>query len=246
MMESAFDVIFKLADGPIKHIENIIKKLAVKSGVKHGGLFKVPLSSQSQQPLTAESMDFENAAAAAAESTQSQLSTQQHHHHHSQSNANSALLLVRFLNCLGKAAVGIVYYVDCTVKDELLRRKEAKQSTAINKKLQKKTRKSEKKRAKRKTPDEDDENPSISMNETNRTLNSTTAETVVDDEQDDEMCQVFGGAEAEDPVDNEVGLYIQSLCEKNSLLMQYKNILEQVTIVLLYLNLTYSSLSLFC
>ena len=42
------------------------------------------------------------------------------------------------------------------------------------------------------------------------------------------MCQVFGGAEAEDPVDNEIGLYIQSLCEKNSLLMQYKNILEQV------------------
>ena len=34
------------------------------------------------------------------------------------------------------------------------------------------------------------------------------------------MCQVFGGAEAEDPVDNEIGLYIQSLCEKNSLLMQ--------------------------
>jgi hypothetical protein len=50
----------------------------------------------------------------------------------------------------------------------------------------------------------------------------------MDDEQDDEMCQVFGGAEAEDPVDNEIGLYIQSLCEKNSLLMQYKNILEQV------------------
>lgn len=42
------------------------------------------------------------------------------------------------------------------------------------------------------------------------------------------MCQVFGGAEAEDPVDNEISLYIQSLCEKNSLLMQYKNILEQV------------------
>lgn len=42
------------------------------------------------------------------------------------------------------------------------------------------------------------------------------------------MCQVFGGAEAEDPVDNEIGQYIQSLCEKNSLLMQYKNILEQV------------------
>ena len=42
------------------------------------------------------------------------------------------------------------------------------------------------------------------------------------------MCQVFGGAEAEDPVDNEINLYIQSLCEKNSLLMQYKNILEQV------------------
>ena len=40
--------------------------------------------------------------------------------------ANSALMLVRFLNCLGKAAVGIVYYVDCTVKDELLRRKEGK------------------------------------------------------------------------------------------------------------------------
>jgi hypothetical protein len=44
------------------------------------------------------------------------------------------------------------------------------------------------------------------------------------------MCQVFGGAESEDPVDNEIGLYIQSLCEKNSLLMQYKNILEQVKI----------------
>ncbi|CAF0895400.1 unnamed protein product [Rotaria sordida] len=227
MMESAFDVIFKLADGPIKHIENIIKKLAVKTGVKLGGLFKIPLSSQTQ-PLSTESMDFENAG---NESNQNQLSQQQqHHHHHSQMNANSALLLVRFLNCLGKAAVGIVYYVDCTVKDELLRRKEAKQSAAVNKKLQKKTRNS-KKRTKRKTPDEDDENQSTSMNDTtnsssNRTLNSTNR--TVDDEQDDEMCQVFGGAEAEDPVDNEIGLYIQSLCEKNSLLMQYKNILEQI------------------
>ncbi|CAF0761874.1 unnamed protein product [Rotaria sp. Silwood1] len=229
MMESAFDVMFKLADGPIKHIENIIKKLAVKTGVKLGGLFKLPLSSQSQ-PLSVESMDFENAG---TESNQNQLSQQHHHHHHhhTQTNANSALLLVRFLNCLGKAAVGIVYYVDCTVKDELLRRKEAKQSAAVNKKLQKKTRNS-KKRTKRKTPDEDDENQSTSMNDTtnsasNRTLNSTTNRTV-DDEQDDEMCQVFGGAEAEDPVDNEIGVYIQSLCEKNSLLMQYKNILEQI------------------
>ncbi len=48
------------------------------------------------------------------------------------------------------------------------------------------------------------------------------------------MCQVFGGAEAEDPVDNEIGLYIQSLCEKNSLLMQYKNILEQVNLFFLF------------
>ncbi|CAF4583430.1 unnamed protein product, partial [Rotaria magnacalcarata] len=60
-------------------------------------------------------------------------------------------------------------------------------------------------RTKRKTPDEDDENQSTSMNETtnsgsNRTLNSTNR--TVDEEQDDEMCQVFGGAEAEDPVDN--------------------------------------------
>ncbi|CAF1564188.1 unnamed protein product, partial [Rotaria sp. Silwood1] len=71
-----------------------------------------------------ESMDFENAA---NENNQNQLSHQhQHHHHHSQMNANSALLLVRFLKCLEKAAVGIVYYVDCTVKHELLRRKEAK------------------------------------------------------------------------------------------------------------------------
>lgn len=58
-------------------------------------------------------------------------------------------------------------------------------------------------------------------------LNSTRSQGA-DDDQDDEMCQVFGGAEAEDPVDNEIGQYIQSLCEKNSLLMQYKNILEQV------------------
>ncbi|CAF5064715.1 unnamed protein product [Rotaria sp. Silwood1] len=123
MMESAFDVIFKSADDPIKHIENIIKKLAVKTGVKLGSLFKIPLSSQSQ-PLSIESMDFENAA---NENNQNQLSHQhQHHHHHSQMNANSALLLVRFLKCLEKAAVGIVYYVDCTVKHELLRRKEAK------------------------------------------------------------------------------------------------------------------------
>ncbi|CAM4768442.1 unnamed protein product [Rotaria magnacalcarata] len=228
MMESAFDVIFKLADGPIKHIENIIKKLAVKTGVKLGGAFKIPLPSQSQ-PLSIESMDFENAG---TESSQSQISQQHHHHHnHSQTNANSALLLVRFLNCLGKAAVGIIYYVDCTVKDELLRRKEAKQSAAVNKKSEQKPRKSGKKRTKRKTPDEDDENQSTSMNETtnsgsNRTLNSTNR--TVDEEQDDEMCQVFGGAEAEDPVDNEVGLYIQSLCEKNSLLMQYKNVLEQI------------------
>jgi hypothetical protein len=80
-------------------------------------------------------------------------------------------MLVRFLNCLGKAAVGIVYYVDCTVKDELLRRKEAKQSSGTNKKSQSKPRKSTKKRAKRKTPDEDDENPSTSMN--NITTNSS-------------------------------------------------------------------------
>ncbi|CAF3051276.1 unnamed protein product, partial [Rotaria sp. Silwood2] len=69
-------------------------------------------------------MDFENAG---NENNQNQLShRQQHHHHHSQMNANSALPLVRFLNCLEKAAVGIVYYVDCTVKDELICRKEAK------------------------------------------------------------------------------------------------------------------------
>ena len=72
-------------------------------------------------------------------------------------------MLVRFLNCLGKAAVGIVYYVDCTVKDELLRRKEAKQSTDKSKKSQPKPRKSTKKRAKRKAPDED---PSTSINDT--------------------------------------------------------------------------------
>ncbi|CAF4224846.1 unnamed protein product [Rotaria sp. Silwood2] len=125
MMESTFDVIFKLADHPIKHVENIIKKLAVITGIKPGGLSKTPLSSQSQ-PLSIESMDFENAG---NENNQNQLSYQQqhhHHHHHSQMNANSALLLVRFLNCLEKAAVGIVYYVDCMVKDEFLRRKEAK------------------------------------------------------------------------------------------------------------------------
>ncbi|CAF1278438.1 unnamed protein product [Adineta steineri] len=174
-------------------------------------------------------MDFENAG---NDSSQNQLSQQQQHHHHSQTNSNSALMLVRFLNCLGKAAVGIVYYVDCTVKDELFRRKEAKQSSATNKKSQQKPRKSAKKRTKRKTPDEDDENQSTSINDTtttssNQTFNTTTNQTI-DDEQDDEMCQVFGGAEAEDPVDNEISLYIQSLCEKNSLLMQYKNILEQI------------------
>ena len=165
-------------------------------------------------------------------------------------------MLVRFLNCLGKAAVGIVYYVDCTVKDELLRRKEAKQSQVTNKKSQPKTKKSTKKRTKRKTPDEDGDEQSTSINDTTSTSSNltvrsiacspnfhislslspslfplqlnTTANQTIDDEQDDEMCQVFGGAEAEDPVDNEIGLYIQSLCEKNSLLMQYKNILEQV------------------
>ncbi|CAF4237666.1 unnamed protein product, partial [Rotaria sordida] len=101
MMESAFDVIFKLADGPIEHIENIIKNLAVKTGVKLGD--------------------------AGNQNNQNQLPQhqQQHHHHHSQMNTNPAALLVRFLNCLGKAAVGIAYYLDCTVKDEL-RRKEAK------------------------------------------------------------------------------------------------------------------------
>ncbi|UJR35385.1 hypothetical protein I4U23_028142 [Adineta vaga] len=233
MMESAFDVIFKLADGPIKHIENIIKKLAVKTGVKLGGVFKIPTASQSQQVFN-EPMDFENAG---YDSSQNQLSQQQQSqnpsfHHHTQTNSNSALMLVRFLNCLGKAAVGIVYYVDCTVKDELFRRKEAKQTRVTDKKSQQKPRKSVKKRTKRKTPDEDDENPSTSINESttsssNLTLNSTTNQTI-DDDQDDEMCQVFGGAEAEDPVDNEIGLYIQSICEKNSLLMQYKNILEQI------------------
>ncbi|CAF1328694.1 unnamed protein product, partial [Adineta ricciae] len=227
MMESAFDVIFKLADGPIKHIENIIKKLAVKTGVKLGGAFKIPTASQSQ-PVFNEPMDYENAG---CDSSQNQLSQQQQsQHHHIQNNSNSALLLVRFLNCLGKAAVGIVYYVDCTVKDELFRRKEAKQSTVSSKKSQPKQRKSAKKRTKRKTPDEDDENSSINdttATSSNLTLNSTTNQTI-DDDQDDEMCQVFGGAEAEDPVDNEIGQYIQSLCEKNSLLMQYKNILEQI------------------
>ena len=59
MIESAFDVIFKLADGPIKHIDNIIKILAVKTGVKLGGLFKIPTSSQSQ-PVFTEHMDFES------------------------------------------------------------------------------------------------------------------------------------------------------------------------------------------
>ena len=179
------------------------------------------------------------------ENSQSQFS-QQHHQHHSQTNTNSALMLVRFLNCLGKAAVGIVYYVDCTVKDELLRRKEARQSSTSNVKSQLKPKKSTKTRTKRKKPDEDDENPSndTTTNSSNLTVipantptdvhsfffpqfNSTTNQSI-DDDQDDEMCQVFGGAEAEDPVDNEIGLYIQSLCEKNSLLMQYKNILEQV------------------
>ncbi len=94
-----------------------------------------------------------------------QLSQQQHQ---SQMNTNSALMLVRFLNCLGKAAVGIIYYVDCTVKDELLRRKEAKQTSGINKKSQLKPQKSTKKRTKRKTPDED---PSASINDT--TTNSS-------------------------------------------------------------------------
>jgi hypothetical protein len=74
-------------------------------------------------------------------------------------------------------------------------------------------------------------------------LNSTTNQSI-DDEQDDEMCQVFGGAEAEDPVDNEIGLYIQSLCEKNSLLMQYKNILEQVNITSPRLDLNFCFLRL--
>ena len=176
----------------------------------------------------------------------------QHHQGHSQTNSASALMLVRFLNCLGKAAVGIVYYVDCTVKDELLRRKEAKQSQVTSKKVQQKTKKSTNKRTKRKTPDEDGEEQSTSINDTTSTSSNltvrsipclpnfhcspslfslqlnTTANQTIEDEQDDEMCQVFGGAEAEDPVDNEIGLYIQSLCEKNSLLMQYKNILEQV------------------
>jgi len=75
-------------------------------------------------------------------------------------------MLVRFLNCLGKAAVGIVYYVDCTVKDELLRRKEAKQSSTTTKKSQQKSRNSTKKRTKRKTPDEDE----TSINDTNLTV----------------------------------------------------------------------------
>jgi hypothetical protein len=43
-------------------------------------------------------------------------------------------MLVCCLNCLGKSAIGIVYYADCTVKDERFRRKEAKQSLSANKK----------------------------------------------------------------------------------------------------------------
>ncbi|CAF1180950.1 unnamed protein product [Rotaria sordida] len=83
--------------------------------------------------------------------------------HHSQTNENSALI-----------SVEIVYYVDCTIKDELLRRKEAKQSLSDNKKLQQKTNKSNKKRTKCKTLDEDDENQSTSINDTiNNSLNLT-------------------------------------------------------------------------
>ena len=37
----------------------IIKKLAVKTGVKLGGLFKIPTASQSQ-PVFVEPMDFES------------------------------------------------------------------------------------------------------------------------------------------------------------------------------------------
>lgn len=166
MMESSFDVIFKLADGPIKHIENLIKKLAVKTGVKLGGHSKIAFSSQ------AESMDFESKTKkrrkifkivrfSFLDATPNEFS---------QHNGNSALMLVRFLNCLGKAAVGIVYYVDCTVKDELLRRKEAKQTNASNKKLEKQTKKTTKRRTKRKTPDEDEENPSDTTTTSNLTV----------------------------------------------------------------------------
>jgi hypothetical protein len=96
-----------------------------------------------------------------------------------QSNTSSALILVRFLNCLGKAAVGIVYYVDCTVKDELFRRKDARQSLATNKKVQQKTTKSTKKRTKRKTPDEDDDNQTSSINDmTSASSNMTVNERV--------------------------------------------------------------------
>lgn len=188
MMESAFDVIFKLADGPIKHIENIIKKLAVKTGVKLGGAFKIPASSQSQA-TNGEPMDFESRSRrkksvgpskedivldAGHEINPSQMSQQ---HHHSQSNSNSALMLVRFLNCLGKSAVGIVYYVDCTVKDELLRRKEAKQTSAANRKQHQTAKKATKKRTKRKTLDEDDDNPSTSIHDTTSTSSNLTVNT---------------------------------------------------------------------
>ena len=56
MMESAFDVIFKLADGPIKHIENMIKKIAAKTGIKLGSSFKIPQS----QSVNIEAMDYES------------------------------------------------------------------------------------------------------------------------------------------------------------------------------------------
>ena len=105
-------------------------------------------------------------------------SSQYSQQHHTQINAVSALTLVRFLNCLGKAAVGIVYYVDCTVKDELLRRKEAKQTSATNKKMQQKVKKSTKKRAKRKTPDEDDNNQSTTMNDTTATSGNMTVNSI--------------------------------------------------------------------
>lgn len=60
MMESAFDVILKLADGPIKHIENIIKKLAAKTGVKMGGLVKSQMISSQTQQSNVEPMDYES------------------------------------------------------------------------------------------------------------------------------------------------------------------------------------------
>ncbi|CAF1202124.1 unnamed protein product, partial [Didymodactylos carnosus] len=220
MLESAIDVIFKLADNPIKHVENIVKKLAAKAGLKLGK--QNQQQSQTTNEVPSHVMDDFN----------DPILEPDHQSNPSQRTILtdiSSLILTRFFNCLGKVAIGILYYIDCTMKEELLRRKDLKESGKTNEKQKQQSIKTKTKRGKNKRT-RDMDGDEASMNETLNIsmLTSIASKQNIVDEVDTEMDQVFGGAEAEDPVENEITSHIQTICEKNSLLMQYVELILHI------------------